>query len=236
MQVYKIPTLLAGPVEAVIGLITGGIPQATEKEVSRRPMERSRDLTRKASAKAAAVSGTLSLPVGPLGFMTILPDLAMVWRIQSQLVVDIAAAYGHTDVTQAEMTTCLFRHVVDTAQQEYEKAMPLEHPEPTPSLLDYVDQFARGGGRDLTVRVSRQIGQALFRRTIKRAASRVLPVAGAAIVSAYAALDTKEVARTAVELFSGEKLPARHSKKRYPSAEEMFQLNNLRDIQTHDPD
>ena len=32
---------------------------------------------------------------------------------------------------------------------------------------------------------------------------------GAAVVSAYAALDTKEVARTAVEMFSGEKLPAR---------------------------
>lgn len=236
MQVYKFPTFLSGPVEAVISLITGGIPEAGEKQAAKRPLERSRDLTRKASAKAAAVSGTLSLPVGPLGFMTILPDLAMVWRIQAQLVVDIAAAYGHSKVTQEEMTTCLFRHVMNTAQQEYEKAMPLEHPEPTPSLLDYVDQFARGGGRDLTVRVSRQLGQMLFKRTIKRAASRVLPVAGAAIVSAYAALDTKEVARTAVELFSGEKLPARHQKKRYPSTEEMFQLNNLRDIQTHDPD
>jgi hypothetical protein len=50
-------------------------------------------------------------------------------------------------------------------------------------------------------------------------------------VSAYAALDTKEVARTAVEMFSGEKLPARKNKKNYPRPEEMFNVDNVKDIQ-----
>ena len=45
-----------------------------------------------------------------------------------------------------------------------------------------------------------------------------------------AALDTKEVARTAVEMFSGEKLPARRSKKTYPRPQEMFNVDNVKDI------
>lgn len=233
MQKNSLPRALLGPLHAAFGFVTGGIPESKEPGKAKRPFDRSKEITQKACAKAAAVSGGLALPVGPLGMLTVLPDLVLVWRIQAQMVVDIAAAFGHNKpLTEQDLMTCLFSHVAGTAMREYERAIPIEHDDRSAqSILDLIDRFTRSGSRDLAVRVSKQIGQAVIERVAKRAASRIVPLAGAAIVSAYAALDTKEVARTAVEMFSGEKLPARTNKKSYPRPEEMFNVDHVKDIQ-----
>lgn len=225
-----------GPLHAAFGLVTGGVPESKEPGKAKRPYDRSKEITQKACAKAAAISGGLALPVGPLGMLTVLPDLVLVWRIQAQMVADIAVAFGHKKpLTEEDLMTCLFSHVAGTALREYERSIPLDHEEKSgKTVLDLIDRFTRSGSRDLAVRVTTQIGQAIFERVAKRTASRIVPLAGAAIVSAYAALDTKEVARTAVEMFSGEKLPARKTKKTYPRPEEMFNVNNVKDIEVEE--
>jgi len=225
-----------GPLHAAFGLVTGGVPESKEPGKAKRPYDRSKEITQKACAKAAAISGGLALPVGPLGMLTVLPDLVLVWRIQAQMVADIAVAFGHKKpLTEEDLMTCLFSHVAGTALREYERSIPLDHEEKSgKTVLDLIDRFTRSGSRDVAVRVSKQIGQVIFQRVAKRTASRIVPLAGAAIVSAYAALDTKEVARTAVEMFSGEKLPARKTKKTYPRPEEMFNVNNVKDIEVEE--
>ena len=69
------------------------IPTSTEKETSE-ALIRSRKLISEASFKAAAISGALALPSGPLAWLTILPDLAAIWRLQAQMVADIGGAFG----------------------------------------------------------------------------------------------------------------------------------------------
>jgi uncharacterized protein (DUF697 family) len=236
MQKSNLPRALMGPLHAAFGLVTGGVPESKEPGKAKRPYDRSKEITQKACAKAAAISGGLALPVGPLGMLTVLPDLVLVWRIQAQMVADIAVAFGHKKpLTEEDLMTCLFSHVAGTALREYERSIPLDHEEKSgKTVLDLIDRFTRSGSRDVAVRVSKQIGQVIFQRVAKRTASRIVPLAGAAIVSAYAALDTKEVARTAVEMFSGEKLPARKTKKTYPRPEEMFNVNNVKDIEVEE--
>jgi len=58
------------------------------------PAIAARALARNAAARAAALSGALALPPGFLGMLTVLPDLVAIWRIQAQLVSDIAGLYG----------------------------------------------------------------------------------------------------------------------------------------------
>jgi uncharacterized protein (DUF697 family) len=236
MQKSNLPRALMGPLHAAFGLVTGGVPESKEPGKAKRPYDRSKEITQKACAKAAAISGGLALPVGPLGMLTVLPDLVLVWRIQAQMVADIAVAFGHKKpLTEEDLMTCLFSHVAGTALREYERSIPLDHEEKSgKTVLDLIDRFTRSGSRDVAVRVSKQIGQVIFQRVAKRTTSRIVPLAGAAIVSAYAALDTKEVARTAVEMFSGEKLPARKTKKTYPRPEEMFNVNNVKDIEVEE--
>lgn len=110
-------TSFNGIVMAVLDFI-GNIPTTDEVE-SANPIERARSITRTAAAKAAGVSGTLSLPPGPAGWLTILPDLMAVWRIQAQMIADIAGAFGkQAYLTQEQMMFCLFRHAAAQAVRD----------------------------------------------------------------------------------------------------------------------
>ena len=73
--------------------------------------EKIKHLIRKAARNAAIVSATLSVPAGVTGVLTSIPDIAAIWRIQAQLVSDIAATYGKFAMLSREaMVWCLFRH------------------------------------------------------------------------------------------------------------------------------
>ena len=70
--------------------VTETIAEAIENVVSRVPESReravpepalaARKLARKAARRAAALSGTLALPPGALGMLTVIPDLIAIWR------------------------------------------------------------------------------------------------------------------------------------------------------------
>ena len=131
---------------------------------------------------------------GPLGMLTILPDIVGVWRVQAQMVADIAAAYGKAaTLTRQHMVYCLFKH---SAAQ----------------LLR--DVIVREGARYLVLPVTLQImrtlvskiGIQLGERTVGKAVARYAPVVGAVGAGAYAYYDTKKVAETAIQLFSSEVL------------------------------
>jgi hypothetical protein len=154
------------------------------------PLTLAQQLISKAATKASLLSATLSLPGGPLGLLSTLPDIAGIWRIQAQLVSDIAAAYGKTVLLQREeMVWCLFRHA--TAQ-----------------LLR--DLAVRAGRRMLVQKLSstalslllNRIGMASARRLVGRSLPRFLPLLGAAACGTFAWIDTRAVGKTALEYFS----------------------------------
>ncbi|BFI97324.1 MAG: hypothetical protein RSP_28340 [Rhodanobacter sp.] len=154
------------------------------------PRMQARRIASRAAQRAALTSGTLAMPPGPLGWLTLMPELMAIWKIQAQMVSDIAAAYGrHVELGREQMLYCLFRH---TAAQAFR------------------DMVVRMGDRLLfrrmsfTVmeRIAKQLGVKLSRRALGEGMSRWLPVVGAVGVGAYAYYDTGQVAATTIELFS----------------------------------
>jgi hypothetical protein len=159
---------------------------------SQDPAGEARRLANRAAQRAALTAGSLALPPGPLGWLTLLPELIAIWRIQAQMVSDIAAAYGrHATLGREQMMWCLFRH---TAAQAFR------------------DLVVRMGDRLIfrrmsyaaVERVAKQVGVKLTQRTVSKGISRWLPVIGALGVGAYAYYDTGQVASTAITLFGGE--------------------------------
>ncbi|MBC6942441.1 MAG: hypothetical protein DWB45_06950 [Xanthomonadales bacterium] len=154
------------------------------------PRERTRALTRIAAGKAALAAGSLALPAGPLGWLTLAPELALVWRIQRQLVADIAGCWGvQADLGRSQMLYCLFRH---TAAQ---------------ALRDVgVQVGARVLVQELPLRaierVAADIGLQVSGRALGQGLARWLPVAGSLGVAGYAWYDTTRVANTALALFA----------------------------------
>lgn len=173
--------------QAILELV-GTVPSTAEPP-SATPKLRARAILTAASVRAAAVSGTLALPPGPLGVLTILPDLVTVWRIQAQMVADIAGTFGESaSLTQEQLLYCLFRHaaaqvVRDLATRVGERLV-----------------FKQATLRALETMASR-LGMSVSQRVIAKSVARWLPVAGALGVAGYAYYDTAKVGSTALELF-----------------------------------
>jgi uncharacterized protein (DUF697 family) len=177
---------------AVLDLV-GRIP-ATDEHAIRSPDDRVRAIASAAANKAALAAGTLALPPGPLGWLTIVPELVAIWRIQRQMVADIAGVYGASaDLTRSHMLYCLFRHAAAQAVRDIG-----------------VQVGARLLVQDLPLRIveriAGRIGMSVSKRLVGRGITRWLPVIGALGVGAYAYYDTGQVARTAIALFSGEEV------------------------------
>ncbi len=151
--------------------------------------EKIKKLIRQAAVKASLVSATLSVPAGVTGVLTSIPDIAAIWRIQAQLVSDIAATYGKFAMLSREaMVWCLFRH----------------------SAAQLVRDIAvRTGSRIVVQKVSfavletllKKIGLKVSTKFLGRAALRAIPAIGALGNGAYSFYDTTEVGKTAAAYF-----------------------------------
>jgi len=161
---------------------------------SQDPATEARRLANRAAQHAALTAGSLALPPGPLGWLTLLPELIAIWKIQAQLVSDIAAAYGrHATLGREQMLWCLFRH---TAAQAFRDL-----------AVQMGDRLVfRRMSRGVAQRIAGQVGVKLSRRTLSEGLSRWLPLIGALGVGAYAYYDTGQVAGTAIALFGSEVL------------------------------
>jgi hypothetical protein len=185
-----------GPVEhnRVTQAILDFVSQVPPSKVgdSKDPAAEARRLANRAAQRAALTAGSLALPPGPLGWLTLLPELIAIWKIQAQMVSDIAAAYGRNDsLGREQMLWCLFRH---TAAQAFRDL-----------VVQMGDRLVfRRMSYGVAQRVAKQIGVKLTQRTLSEGISRWLPVIGALGVGAYAYYDTGQVASTAIALFSGD--------------------------------
>lgn len=169
--------------------VLGNMPK-THRHASSRPERAARELANAAAAKAALISGGLALPPGPWGWLTILPDLIAIWKLQSQMVADISALYGKSaTLSKEQLLYCLFRHAAAQAVR---------------------DLVVRAGERVIVRRATlkalqsaaERIGVKITQRAVGSAVSRWIPILGAVGVGAYAYYDTAQVARTAMDLFS----------------------------------
>ena len=136
------------------------------------------------------MSATMALPPGPLGMLTVIPDLMKVWRIQQQMVADIASCFGKSaQLSRQMMVYCLFRHGA---------AMLVR------------DMVARVGERIIVKQAGlrviqqtlRRIGIHVTERTVGRSLSRWLPIIGPVLIGGYSLLDTRTVGKTAIDTFS----------------------------------
>ena len=171
--------------------VVSKIPGSDEK-ANDTPEARAKTLTLQASCKAASVSGTLALPPGPLGMLTILPDLLAIWNIQRQLVGDIAAVFGKSSkLGKQQMVYCLFKHaagqvVRDVVVRVGERFLIRE------STLKGLQQILR------------RIGVSISQRAAGKALARWLPIVGAVGIGGYAFYDTTQVGRTSMAFFAKE--------------------------------
>lgn len=173
--------------DAIFSLVLQ-VPPSAERALEQ-PAARAHAISRSAARKASVLSGSLSLPPGFLGWLTVLPELVGVWKLQAQMVADIASVYGkQKTLGREQMLYCLFKHI---------------------SAQMFRDVVVRVGERvvvkqtsvQVLQRLAKNLGVKLTRVAISKGAARFVPLLGAATVGAYAYFDTMQVAKTAIDLF-----------------------------------
>jgi hypothetical protein len=180
------PVRVSGVVDAIENIVAR-VP-ASREHATDQPAAAARLLARRAATRAAALSGALALPPGVVGMLTVLPDLVAIWRIQAQMVSDIAGLYGREiELTRTHMLYCLFRHATsqlarDVAVRAGERLV--------------LRQLSGGALRS----VLSSVGISVTQRVIGTSASRWVPVLGAAAVAGYAYFDTLQVSKTAIRM------------------------------------
>ena len=167
------------------------VPESTESALQN-PVARAHQVSRTAARNASLISGSMALPPGFLGWLTVLPELYGVWKLQAQMVSDIASIYGkQSTLGREQMLYCLFKHV---------------------SAQLFRDVVVRVGER-VVVReaslkvlqsIAQQVGVKVSQAVLGKSVSRFVPLIGAIGVGAYAYFDTLQVAKNAVELFERE--------------------------------
>ncbi len=176
--------------DAVLQLVLQVPASAEPMQIN--PAERAHAIARSAARTASVVSGSLALPPGILGWLTVLPELVGVWKLQAQMVSDIAGVYGKSKTLGREqMLYCLFKHM---------------------SAQVFRDVVVRVGERFVIRKTSlkvlqslaQQLGLQVSKAVISKGAARFVPLLGAVGAGAYAYFDTLQVAKTAVEMFERE--------------------------------
>jgi len=182
-------SLPARTVEGTIERIISAIPAPHTHAVGH-PDDDAATIAQQAARRAALLSASLALPPGPLGMLTVLPDIYLIWQTQRQMVADIFALYGRTaELTRTHMLYCLFRHAAsqvlrDVAVRAGERLI--------------VRQLSAGALSGIL----RSVGVSVSRRIAGSAAGRWVPVVGAVAVGGYAYWDTLQVAKTARRLLA----------------------------------
>ena len=153
------------------------------------PDDKAKLLAQRAAGKAGMVSMTLSIPAGLTGILTAIPDIAAIWKIQAQLVADIAACYGKLALLSREaMVWCLFRH--SAAQLLRDIAVR------TGSRI-VVQKMSSAAIKAILAKVGAKVSSKMLGKTLLRA----IPAIGALGNGAYAYFDTIEVGKTASAYF-----------------------------------
>lgn len=176
--------------DRVLALVT----QAPEARCvpTERPADAAAKAIESAASKAALAAGAMALPIGPLGWATIAPEMLAVWHIQRQLVADIAALYGRSaQLGPTQMMWCLFRHTAAQALRDL-------------GVRVGERVIVRPVAQAVLQRAAGAVGLHLGRKVATKALSRWVPLVGAAGVGAYAWWDTRQVGRAALQLFEHE--------------------------------
>lgn len=178
-------------VEKIIATIEKAVSEVpkTNETYLQFPEERVSRIIMSASFKSAAYSTTLALPPGPLGVLTIIPDLYLIWKIQAQMVADIAGVYGRDcNLTKEHMIYCLFKQVVFQIARDV-------------AVRFGTRMLVKSISSGMMKQIFRKIGINIAKKSANRAVSKWIPVIGVLGAGAYSFYDTKTVGENARELF-----------------------------------
>lgn len=172
-------------------ILSSEIPRSTLSPVLE-PHTPARALIDRYAVQSGLISGGLALPPGPFGLVTILPDLAILWRNHIKMIADLAALHDKTQHLVPEVILyCLFEHTT------------------TQPVCDFMDKMGSGitlerSSWHAIQKLSEACALRVAQRLARIAISRYVPIVGAVAIAAYAYRETRLVGKNALYFLENE--------------------------------
>lgn len=139
----------------------------------------------------AVISGGSGLVPGPMGMLTIVPELALVIRNQMSMVYDIGVAYGYGKKLNAELLIGVFGYALGSG------ALGL-------LVIHGQKVLVRRASLQFMQKVIQLMAGKVTQRVLKSMVSKWLPIAGAVALAAWSKLSTHLIAERAISVFEKE--------------------------------
>jgi uncharacterized protein (DUF697 family) len=151
-----------------------------------------RHITRKTAIRCASLAGAFYLFPGKMNYALILPELLLIYRLQAQMIIDIAALYGKDNpIDKTLLFYCLFqgsnsdllKHLIkDTGKRVIVR----------PVSIKMVEAFIQ------------QLSKSFFKKSFSRYFSVLLPLLGFTLSGSLNYLYTTRIGEVASQVFSKE--------------------------------
>jgi hypothetical protein len=139
----------------------------------------------------AVISGGSGLVPGPMGVLTIVPELIFVIRNQLSMVYDIGVAYGHKNKLNAELLISVFGYALGSG------ALGL-------MVIHSQKILVRRASLKLMQKMVHLMAGKVTQRVLKSMVGRWIPVAGAVALATWSKLSTHLISKRAISIFEKE--------------------------------
>lgn len=156
------------------------------------PVTYPEEMIHKAAQRAFKISTALGLVPGPIGMVTILPEVAALAKLQINLVYRIARYHHKQKTVNREIILLIFGNVMGVGVGEM-----LARRVGTKLIVKSVNASVIRG-------VAKRIGSQIIDRAAERAVGRWLPMLLAPLFGYFSRSMTKKIGREADRLFSGQ--------------------------------
>ncbi len=157
-----------------------------------RPLGKPEEMIDEAAQKAFTISTSLGLVPGPLGMVTILPEVIALAKLHVNLIHRIARYHNKQQHVSREIVLLILANVMGVAVGEV-----LVRKVGTALVLKSVNSV-------VARRVAQKIGSRIISKAAEKAIGRWIPVLTAPLFGYFSRSLTKKVGREAERLFSGE--------------------------------
>lgn len=141
--------------------------------------------------KCAGVSGFASLAPGPFGLLTIIPDIIMVLRLQTEMLAKLSAAYRKEKFVTKEIVLFMLFQGVGSLGISF-------------VIVKSSQLIVKRASARLIQKIVTMLGGRILQRTISQAASRFIPIIGPIAMAIWIRHMTKKIGNEAMNILSKE--------------------------------
>lgn len=139
--------------------------------------------------KCASVSGLASLAPGPLGMLTIVPDLIIVLRLQTEMLAKLSVAYNKEKAISKELVLFMLFQSVGVTGISF-------------VVVKSTQVIVKRASARLLQRIITMMGGRVLQRTAGQAVARWIPGLGAAAMAIWVRYMTRKIGNEAINLLS----------------------------------